>query len=400
MTEPSSGRTPAPRDLSGPSLLRWARQDRAAARAALGALAPAAQAGLCQELRPEVRSEFLMLLEHPEEIVPLLPETEVAVTIRAGGMSEAAWLLELATPEHRQACFDLDVWKGSTLELARSIEWIDALIEAGRPVLAQALSDLDPELWVLALRRMSDVVVVAREDERPDGFFTEDGVVYFRAHSDEDLAREKEIVQCAFADAQPRYWQMVYGALFELPSETEEFALRWRNGRLADLGFPAREQAMQVYRTLRPEQLDAEAADATLWQGRATGSLVEPVDLPRQLEGTLIAEALAELSPPRAADRLGYILGVANAVAVADGLRLSESESIPDALRKAVIGIDAGLRAVAAARDETPGTVLEKTRPVDLFRIGATFEPERIPRPPPALEDEPEDEDSGDSLPG
>jgi hypothetical protein len=395
VTEPSSRRALAPQDLSGPAVLRWARQDRAAARGALQALDPAALAGLCQELRPEVRNEFFMLLEHPEEVVPLLAETEVAVTIRASGMSEAAWLLELATPEQRQACFDLDVWEGRAIDHARSAEWIDALIEAGRPVLAQALSDLDPELWVLALRRMADVVVVAREDERPDGFFTEDGVIYFRAHSDADFARVKEIVQCAFADAQPRYWQMVYGALFELPSEIEEFALRWRSGRLADLGFPAREQAMQAYRPLRPDQVAAESADATTWQGRAPSSLVERVDLPRQLDGTLVAEALAELPAARAADRLGYILGVANAVAVADGLRLSESESIPDALRKAVTGIDAGLRALARARDESPGKVLETTRPLDLFRIGATLEPERIPRPPP--EPEPEDEPEGDS---
>ena len=396
MTDPTSGRTLAPHDLSGPALLRRARRDRAGVRAALEALSPAVLAGLCQELRPEVRNEFLMLLERPEEVVPLLAETELCVMVRSGGMSEAAWLLELATPEQRQACFDLDVWKDNALDHARSAEWIDALIEAGRPVLAQALSDLDPELWVLALRRMADVVVVSREDERPDGFFTEDGVVYFRAHSDADFARVKEIVQCGFSEAQPRYWQMVYGAFFELPTEMEEFALRWRNGRLADLGFPAREQAMQAYRPLRPEQADAESADATIWEGRAPGSLVERVDLPRQLEGTLVGEALAELPPARAADRLGYILGVANAVAVADGLRLSESESIPDALRKAVTGIDAGLRALARSRDETPGTVLEKIRPLDLFRIGATLEPERIPRPPPV----PEPEDDSDESSG
>jgi hypothetical protein len=385
-----SGRTLAPADLSGPALMRWARQDRGAARAALGALAPEAQALLCQELRPEVRNEFFMLLEHPEDVVPLLAETELCVTIRAGGMSEAAWLLELGTQEQRQACFDLDVWKGAALDHERSAEWIDALIEAGRPVLAQALSDLDPELWVLALRHMADVVVVAREDERPDGFFTEDGVIYFRAHSDADFARVKEIMQCAFSDAQPRYWQMVYGALFELPSEIEEFALRWRTGRLADLGFPTREQAMQAYRPLHPDSLEAEPSDASTWEGRAPDSLVERADLPRQLKGTLVGEALAELPPSRAADLLGYILGVANAVAVADGLRLSETESIPDALRKAVAGIDAGIRSLARARDAKPAVVLEQTRPLDLFRVGATVEPERIPRPAPALE--PDDE--------
>jgi hypothetical protein len=382
------------RDLSGPEILRWARRDRAAARAALDALEPDALASICQGLRPELRNEFLMLIEHPEHVVPRLAETELCVTIRAGGMSEASWLLELATPEQRQACFDLDVWTRDALDPVRSAEWIDALIEAGRPVLAEALSDLDPEIWVLAMRGMADVVIMGREDERPDGFFTEDGVVYFRAHSDADFARVKEIAQCAFSEAQPRYWQIVYGAFFELPSEMEEFALRWRNGRLADLGFPTRDQAMQAYRPLKPDQV--EAADVTTWEGRAPIGLVERVQLPRQLGGTLVGQALAELPPARATDLLGYILGVANAVAVADRMRLSESESIPDALRKAVTGIDIGLRALAQARDETPAEVLDKTRPLDLFRLGATLEPDRVPRS--LVEPDAENPDEPDPL--
>ena len=96
----------------GVALLRLGRSDRAAARARLRELAPAELASLAQELRPESRSEFLMLVERPEDVVPLLPEAELVHTVRAGGMSDAAWLLELATPEQRVACFDLDCWNG------------------------------------------------------------------------------------------------------------------------------------------------------------------------------------------------------------------------------------------------------------------------------------------------
>ena len=63
--------------------------------------------------------------------MPLLPEAELVHTVRAGGMSDAAWLLELATPEQRVACFDLDCWKGAEIEIPRVQEWLDALIEGG-----------------------------------------------------------------------------------------------------------------------------------------------------------------------------------------------------------------------------------------------------------------------------
>src|SRR5262249_33489161 len=106
----SARRSPALAD--GVALLRLGRSDRAAARARLRELAPEEIASLCQELRPEARPELLMLVEHPEAVVPLLPEAELVHTVRAGGMTEAAWLLEVATPEQRVACFDLDCWNG------------------------------------------------------------------------------------------------------------------------------------------------------------------------------------------------------------------------------------------------------------------------------------------------
>ena len=92
-------------DISGTSLLRLARVSRDAARKKLRGLAEEEQARACLELRAEVRAEFLMLLDHPEHVVPRLGDAEVCVTVRGSGMSDGAWLLELATPGQRQACF-------------------------------------------------------------------------------------------------------------------------------------------------------------------------------------------------------------------------------------------------------------------------------------------------------
>jgi hypothetical protein len=73
---------------------------------------------------------------------------------------------------------------------------------------------------------------------------------------------------------------------------------------------------------------------------------------------------------------LGYVLAVANSIAVADRLQLSDPDSVPLALEKAVEGIDTGLRELARVQGRTPAEVLEGTSPVDLFRTGATLKPE------------------------
>ena len=379
-----------PGALSGRELLGLVRKDRAAARERLGALSPDQLADACQELRPAVRGELLLAMETPEAVVPLLPEAELVATVVAGGLGDSAWLLELATPEQRVACLDLDCWRRHDLSLPRLIEWLDALIEAGRPTLLRALEEFDLELWLLALARMADVMVIGKEEEAPPGWFTEDGVCYFYAHSDEDFARVKEIAQAAFSEAQPIYWQLVYGSLFETLSECEEYALRWRTSRLSDLGFPDREQAMQAYRPLRVE----EAPTVEVGAGDDAQTLIPFHGLPQQLRTTLVGRALAGLPEGRAADVLGYVLAVANTLAVADGMPLADADSIPVAMGKALRGIDRGLAELSRARRQEPEVVLDHTRPLDLFRIGATLDPEIAPVPPDldAEEDE-EDED-------
>jgi hypothetical protein len=171
------------------------------------------------------------------------------------------------------------------------------------------------------------------------------------------------------------YWQLVYALVYESAAECEESALRWREGRLADLGFPDRAQAMRVYRPLRPEQ-------APVWQvPESSGALVLGETLPRQLQGSLLGDALLKLPAQRAGDILGYVLAVANSLAVADRMRLSDVDAIPHALAKAVRGIDLGLRELARVRSQAPADVLDTTAPLDLFRIGATLDPSLRPKP-------------------
>ena len=363
-TLPGAARRPS----RGFELLRLSRRDRAEARRRLADLTPQAQADACRELRPEVRAEFCGLLESPEQIVPLLPEAELVHSVLAGGMSEAAWLLELATPEQRLACFDLDCWHGEELQLERVDEWLDALVEAGRPTLARALGELDLELVLLSLWRETRVVVIDREDDPPDGFFSPDGMVYFEVGDEGSTHRVHEIAHATHSQDSPLYWRIVYGLLFETRTECEENALRWHARRLNDLGFPERSDAMLVYRPLPPEQVE-DFGRAELSSGVAVAH-----DLPRQFGGTLLAEALAELPPASASDALGQVLAVANWLAVADRLRLSESESIPTALGKAVRGIDGGLRELVRRRNQPPAEVLARTRAIDLFRAGATLD--------------------------
>jgi hypothetical protein len=346
-----------------------ARRDRAI-QARLQGLPAREVADRVRSLPAHLREEVLTLVEHPEQVVPLLSELDLIGTLRATGLADAGWLLEFASPEQRVACIDLDCWRGSKLSLFRVHEWVDALVEAGDHVIAAALDEFDPELWVLLMQEMADFAVTTPDASPPDAL-SEDGMVWYSPHLDSSPSRLQEILRVAFTESPERYWQMVYGAIYETGAEAEEYALLWHKGRLNDLGFPDLERAIELYSPLRVE--DAPVVDAGPESDES--ELVAAPQLPRLLRGALVAQALAELPALRAGELLGYVLAVGNAVAIADRLPLADPESIEQSLRKAVRGIDRGLEAVARARRLTPGQALDRTVPFELFRIGATLDP-------------------------
>ena len=369
-------RLPAP-PLDGETALRLGRDSSEDALEKLRGYAPDEIAGALQELTPAKRMEFLELAERVDEIVPLLPEAEFTTTIVGAGIEENGWLVRHATPEQRIAAVDLDCWRDFRFSPSRLLAWIDALIEAGPETLVAAFDDLDPEIWVLALRAMGDFSAFGMGSADPDEAMTEDGAVFYDAFSAEDEQRIRTILGTALAHSPSHYFWLVQGAISQGAAETELFAAQWQQSRLNDLGFPARDQAMAASRPLHVE----EAPVLDVGEGAERDAPGTPSSqVPARLSGSLAGRALLELPLERANAVMGEILAVANALAVADKLPLAEPETVERSLAKALRGIDRGLAEVARARDQGLGVVLDGTPVMDLFRIGATLDTGLRPR--------------------
>jgi hypothetical protein len=120
---------------------------------------------------------------------------------------------------------------------------------------------------------------------------------------------------------------------WELPSELEETALRWRTGRLADLGYPSLEEALSWYARPPPGEASAPGSPS-----RTPGFFLAPL-----AEGTLLARAAARLA---AEDRAGLelqLIGAGNAVLVADGIDPVELEQVREAVAGARAMVELGL---------------------------------------------------------
>jgi hypothetical protein len=360
-------------------ILALARQDRNAARRELARMPMADQVALVCESPLAARRELLDLLPAPELLVPELPEADLCFTAKAIGLADAGWLLAHATPEQIVACVDLDVWSQSELvpDRARLGAWLAVLADAGEAALLQSARSLDPELLVLWLRDRLEVWL--RPDEQdwlpPDGAQTLEGQFFFRARREgDDLDGVRPFLDVLFREDYWTYFRLLQGVTWELEADTEEWALRWRSGRLEDLGFPSVEEANAIYSIVPARSLD-ELPEAPAAPADAEWRL--PIWMPRLPVSASAAEslyrALAALSDDERRPYLFAFLTLANRIAVADKLPLGDAESIPQAVAKAASLASRGLDHLVKARGVSGAEALRRTTLERLFRIGFTL---------------------------
>jgi hypothetical protein len=92
-------------------------------------------------------------------------------------------------------------------------------------------------------------------------------------------------------------------------------------------------------------------------------------------ESALLFRAIAALEEEERRTAFHALVALANKIAVADRLPLSDAESTPRAIAKAARFASAGLELLAREQGMDPAAVLRRA-PLDrLFRVGANLDP-------------------------
>jgi hypothetical protein len=353
-----------------------ARKERAAATQAIQGMTLDHQLALVCDAPLSRRAEILELLPAPEAVIPLIPEAELCFIVKAIGLEDAAWIVEHATPEQVVACMDLDGWRGTAADRAAIDRWIDTLAMTTAEAFLRSIRALDPELVVLFLKHRIQCFQKPDDDEGwqpPEGSLTVEGQFHFVAIREGDA-----MLRALFAADYWVYFRMMQGIIHELDIVNEEWALRWRTGRLEDLGFPPWDRAMGIYHFIRRE-------DRTAIPDEAASLDVGEWHLPVWMPGLpasadhqhLLFRTLAQLDESERRSALYAFIALANKVAVADRMELSDAESTPIAIDKAADFVSVGLEFISTELRLNTADVLRRVPLQRLFSVGANLEPER-----------------------
>ncbi|HGG57457.1 MAG TPA: hypothetical protein ENK31_06645, partial [Nannocystis exedens] len=294
-----------------------------------------------------------------------------------------------AEPDQLTTVLDLGAWKHDRLDVLRVREWISAIVDTyengnfPRGALTRLINLMDPEVWTFAILPGTTIFELDPEDDNardkarlavrdlytydtPDGFF-------LVAVPDDPVGRAAiRILDAIYHDDLSRGRDVVVSVKAGLYSVIEEDLLRWRSGRLADLGFVPWEEAMKLLRPLTPEQALRRGQQPRPILARPTDR--EPSPIPS--ETGLLRRIMDRLSTDTAGLITREFVLLVNEVIAVQRLAPGDPADAERALHQTRGTLDLGLELLATTRPDAQdleaflATQAEAIGLRDIFRVG------------------------------
>ncbi|OGQ98828.1 MAG: hypothetical protein A2505_06790 [Deltaproteobacteria bacterium RIFOXYD12_FULL_55_16] len=331
------------------------------------------------------RGERLLIAPDLAEEVAALEPLEAYYIVRELGLDQALPILRELSHEQLQACLDLDCWNRYDFAVDSLDEWLAPFASIDAETLAETFLSLDYVLQLLFLTQTVTVYdpdtdqVPAEDEERataramtPDGFYLLELKML-------DLALR--IHPFALLDALYQYdpaatHRLMSEIRVDLPTQIEEEALRFRSGRMQDLGFATPDEAMALFSrppSRQPLPRPKEPLDSAVT--RLPSVYAAPL-----LETTLLQQALSLVTAPNSLARLEQeLVWAINSAIMAYGEKPQDIEHITAMVIRVRDTISLGLESLLA-RQEPPclaneaasnaAALLEIWPMTDLFRHG------------------------------
>jgi len=312
--------------------------------------------------------DLLLSAPDPEALVQSIPDQELYLALLEIGPEDAAEVVALASPSQFRHAIDLSAWPGRDAgpEPSTVLRWLRLAREGGghsdraRTRYRDKLIGLDAELLSLTLRRILRVHDLQEEEEPPvqepgRTYRTPEGRYLVELLEGTDYAMAKGLLDDLYGEDVLGTTRLLESLRWEVPTELEETARRWRDGRLRDLGFPELEEATAFY--ARPPATKSAAAP-----GPGT-SIAVPV-------ANLLDRALDELSGEERERAEEGVVYASNAALVANAVPVEDFEELRDALADARATLALGLEMLSGGDVHVAARVLAE-RPVrQIFQTG------------------------------
>ena len=320
------------------------------------------------------RLELILQREDAESVVAAMAEQDFYVSVKEIGADDSLSLLALASVEQLNHLFDLEWWRKDRIQSARAVDWLDRLGRASENKLLEWLYYADFELlvvlfkqWLRVVMAPDDIDLAELRDQLPkntldDQYFWETLYPQY-----EDFFRQ--FLGVIYEINYDFYKELMNHIIWALDVEIEEGAYRFHRGRLEDQVIPDFYDALNIYRSMAPE--DVEFGKSVWDSGSSTPT--PSFALAVISERDLLGRALQEIKDPLLINTLKWELAsLSNKVIVADQLSPDNPEALRMAVDKAAAYVNLGLHLLGGDAVEAALSHLRELFLENLFRLGHT----------------------------
>ena len=322
------------------------------------------------------RGERLLASANLAEEVANLEPLEAYYIVKEIGLNQALPILLELNHEQLQAGIDLDCWNRYDFVTESLDEWLTSFAQAGAETLARSFLSLDYVVQLLFLTQnitvydpdMDQVPELDDEENDTSRAMTPDGFYLLELK----VGTALKIHPFALLDALYGYdsestHRLLSEVRVDLPTQIEEEALRFRNGRMQDLGFATPDEAAILFSRppMRPPPRSLELLDSSVT--RLPSVYAGPL-----IETTLLQQAMSIITDQKCLARLEQeIVWAINSAITAYGEKTQDIKQITNIAERVRDTISLGLESLIAQQEpgNPPDGAAAAAKAVELLDI-------------------------------
>lgn len=306
-----------------------------------------------------------------QRIIYALEAPEIYWLIKETGEGDALALLEMCRPEQQLFFLDMESWGKYEFLQTQFLEWLGYILEGGDEKFLNLLPHLDMELLTLFFMKtitvgggLGDSVLNEEGTDEWDHSF--DNLYYIKFRDEATSTQIGRLIDIIYKNNHSIYLGLMESVKSEIPSEVEEICYRFKTGRLADLGFPAYEDAVSIYARTDP---DAYSIPNEKKCNIETGA--ENTNMPAALvEGSLLEKALQSAASEEIFFELNCLI---NTAIVAEGKVNQEAAAHHTVFERVHGYLNIALEFICGRDGIDASQLLERERLVKLFQVGGSI---------------------------
>lgn len=326
------------------------------------------------------KADFILRSKRPEEIILSLSCEEFYMILKSSTTDLHPDILSHATQEQLTFSVDFECWDDDEINFENLLVFADKLNSIDSNNLKDWIINADFELIISLFIKYVEVIKTddynAIDEYVGDrSFFTIDNLYYIDINSDHyDVLRG--IIDLLYENNKPYYITLLESIINEHELEMIEMAYNSRNERLAEYGFPDKEESLRIYKTLSDtESVEQKVYDKNfevLTNFKWTKSNYPIVSVEKRLFIDQVLDSLQQ-NEEIFENIYSEFIWLANKIIVVENLDFKDPGSLHAAFDKAKKIVSLALEDLSRQKIEIAKTQIQKYWIEDLHRFGITY---------------------------